>query len=149
MNYILQTKFHQNDLGTLCVDYEQYSLSTKSLVYDIATQNINIILEEKISINKNLLNDILKNVDIPLNKRRLLFSRAIQVFSKSELRDKFNQLNLTGYLGLINGKGRTSFEMNETNRNLLSYLSKKKLISSFNEVNGTYRANANKRINQI
>lgn len=149
VNYILKNKFRMDDLNTICIRYSTYSSSTRDIVYDIVIQYIDFIITNKVRFNKDLLNIVLNNKDILLIKRQLLFSRSINLFSNSELREKFILLKISNYIDLINGGGRSSFSINETNGNILSYLKRSYLISSFNEVDNIYKAYANKKKNQI
>lgn len=149
INYILLNKLHPDDIASLCTNYENYSKTTQNIIHDIVKQNINSILEKEYTINKCLLSIILTDLDISLHQKQLLFSRNIQNFVKKDLNNIFNQLDLIEYINLINNKGRYHFKITEVNGNLLSYLRKERLISSFSETDDTYKANANKKSDQI
>ena len=111
VNYILKNKFRMDDLNTLCIRYSTYSSSTRDIVYDIVIQYIDFIITNKVRFNKDLLNIVLNNKDILLIKRQLLFSRSINLFSNSELREKFILLKISNYIDLINGGVKNSYKM--------------------------------------
>lgn len=149
-NHILQTKFYERDLEMICSDYEHYSSSTKEIIINVAVQYIDKVIEEHIDLSKELLIKLLKNLEISIESRQLLFSRNTNKFSTKELKNEFTQLGLNSYIKLVNNyKNRMNLNVNEINKNLLTYLDQKNLISSFNKNDSIYKANGNSKINQI
>lgn len=150
LNYILKTKFNNEDLDYVIQNYEKFGVSTQPLILEKVIEHINIILEHRINLIDSVLYALLYNNNISLENRRILFSRNIGKIGENYFKNIFIALELDDFIVVINENRRDyKFDVNEINNSILSDLEGRKLISSFEKKNNYYSVNSKKEKNLI
>lgn len=137
--YVLSTRFNIEDLAYICETYDNQSEIMKVEIYKRVKTNQLLIIDQNIALSKKLLDLLLIDGDVELEKKQLLMSRNIENIDLNNLAKVFIDLKLPTFVKLFDKKEPT-FEINETNENILSYLDKREVISSFREYKGKLKA---------
>lgn len=145
--YILDTRFDINDLEYVFEVYDTQPDIIKIEIYKQLKINQLLIIEKKIAISKNLLYELLNDDNVQLDDKQLLMSRNIKNIEINKLIEIFTGLNLQRFPTLFDNKEPT-FDINETNENILTYLDRINVISSFKEDDGKYKAYNRSRRNK-
>jgi len=150
INHILKTKPDLNDLSYFVRKYTSFKSTTRDILFEIISNNIDKINDSEEHIPKPLLDSLLQNDAVEIEKRQKLFGKNINKYSDNELRDIFELLEMNRYITVINQNRRgIQFLVNKTNENILEKLKKRELISSYS-TNGThYTVNSKEELNLI
>lgn len=138
IGYILENKFDDSDFETLINQYSNYNDSIKNIICEIAGGGVGAIIDNECDVDKHLLDRLLSDTDIPVEKRTIIFIRNIKKYTLPELKLGFEKLGLESYLLLLEGR-RPTFEINDTNESILKYLKEIKAITSFKKEKGLFR----------
>lgn len=136
--YILSTHFNYNDLEYICEVYDTQTNIIRIEIYKLVMEYFMNILEEDIKLSKELLKKLIQDMDVNLEDRRLIMSRNIEKIELEKLPELFSDLKLDELNTIFDGKN-PSFTRDEVYKNILTYLKKKGVISSFSETNDMYR----------
>lgn len=136
---ILANHFNIEEIDFICGNYDDQSEKVKHEIYKIVTDNLEKIISWKTNLSKGLLKRIIADEKLLLEEQRLLLSRGLQVFDLKELPQFLIKLHLNKQATLFENKN-PSFEKNEINKNVLNYLTQERVISSFKEIDGKYKA---------
>lgn len=135
--YILKNKFADEDLPMLLKEYQAFDKMVQDVIVQKGTANIDTILDNVYPVEKNLLLSLIKDDDINLDDRRLLYSRNIpdddveRVLENLRLLDLFEE-----YYQVIQD---TREHKNpkilavEYNKNILDFLQNNGCFKSFEE----------------
>lgn len=137
--YILSTHFSREDLEYVCEIYGTQPDKVEVEIYKQVKNNLLSIIDQNVPISKDLLVVLLNDEDIELDDKQLILSRNIKNVELNKLPETFNKFSLSIFTTLFDKKEPT-FELNETNENILAYLVQQNVISSFDEYRGRYKA---------
>lgn len=138
---ILKTKFDIADLDYLLKYYGNFSQINKEEIYRLSVQYYKEIVEKELKINsKELLNKLLRNQEIELKDRQLIFSENLKQYTKVEIQDLLQSLRFSSeFLRLFTGRNRPKFIVNKVNRTLLEYFYANGWIISLKEKDEQFR----------
>ncbi len=140
--YILQHNLDEGEREQLYSWYPENMPAVRTEIRRIAVENIDSILEEKISLRESLLGDLLSGSEIGGTEKKLLLAYAVPVMSKACVRKQLNVLGLPEYKDLLDGKSH-SFSVSEENVALLEAFQARGWLRAY-EMTGTepglYRA---------
>ncbi|MDT2464396.1 hypothetical protein P7D98_00730 [Enterococcus avium] len=139
LTLVLATHFDIEEIDYICEKYDEESEKVKKEIYNIISENLSILINDEFNIPRELLIKILADENFSLEDRQLLMSKNLDELDLKELPSVLVSLKLSKHATLFNSKN-PSFEKNETNKNILSYLVQKRVISSFREIDGKYKA---------
>ncbi|MBC1615886.1 hypothetical protein HB904_06790 [Listeria booriae] len=144
IGYILENKFDDSDFEPLINQYSNYNDSIKNIIREIAVGSVGVIIDNECDVDKHLLDRLLSDTDISVEKRTIIFIRNIKKYTLPELKLGFEKLGLESYLLLLEGR-RPTFEINDTNESILKYLKEIKAITSFKKEKGLFRGYGKKK----
>ncbi|HHF7035979.1 TPA: hypothetical protein ACPQXT_000199 [Streptococcus mutans] len=130
--YIIENKFNVEDLPMLLEKYQIFDTTVQEVILQKAKSDIEIILDNAYPIDKNLLSLLIKDDDIDLDDRRLLYSRNIPHDSVEEVLEDLCFLSLfEEYQQIISEHRSINVPATEYNQNLLKFLQDKECFKSF------------------
>ncbi|HAQ7830698.1 TPA: hypothetical protein IX770_003071, partial [Enterococcus faecium] len=115
--YILENKFEDNDFSYIIEEYSKFNNLVKSTIYIKAMSNIERIVQEKVSINIELLLEMLS--DEQISERKILFSYYIQLLDDKDVIKYVRSLNFPEEFILVLKKRRPKFENSSINKRIL------------------------------
>ncbi|CAM2736671.1 YobI family P-loop NTPase [Streptococcus mutans] len=135
--YVIENKFDDTDLPMLLEEYQIFDNLVQKVIFQKAKSDIEIILSNAYPVDKNLLLLLIKDNNIDLDKRRLLYSRNIPHDSVEEILGDLRFLDLFEEYQQIIQKTKENknpkVSSAEYNENLLSFLKNKGCFNSFEE----------------
>ncbi|WP_057491096.1 YobI family P-loop NTPase [Streptococcus orisasini] len=135
--YILKDKFDDEDLPMLLKEYQIFDKIVQDVIVQKGTANIDTILDNVYPVEKNLLLSLIKDDDISLDDRRLLYSRNIPHDNIEKVLENLRLLSLFDeYYQIVQETKKhknPKISVTEYNKNILSFLQEKECFNSFEE----------------
>ena len=135
--YILKSKFADEDLPMLLKEYQTFDKIVQDVIVQKGTANIDIILDNVYPVEKNLLLSLIKDDDIGLDDRRLLYSRNIPHDNVEKVLENLRLLSLFEEYNRIVQETKKhknpKISVTEYNKNILSFLQEEECFNSFEE----------------
>lgn len=131
--HIMNNNFMIAELPELFSTFENWDVSIRKRIFDYATENMPIIIDNADSVSSVLKNDILKSNCVDREYKTDLVIAMLPNLSVDEVKDLLLLLGLTGYLKIFEKNSRPKFKINSENEKLLEAFCKKKLIDNYVE----------------
>lgn len=150
--YILKNNLDSNDLARLFKTYEQWVNEIQQIVYDLARDNVGLIISNSMKISDNLLKILFGSDKIEYSQKIDLLISSISDMNKEMCKEYLEILNLAEYKKIFESRTRPKYEINTTNEKLLSAFKKKGWIYDYEndkDREGYYKIIRNKQIAKV
>lgn len=131
--HIMNNNFMIAELQELFSTFENWDASVRKRIFDYATENMPIIIDNADSVSNVLKNDILKSNCVDREYKIDLVISMLPNLGIDDVKDLLLLLDLTGYLKIFEKNSRPKFKINSENEKLLEAFCKKKLIDNYEE----------------
>ncbi|MGG3306570.1 hypothetical protein ABER23_03980 [Paenibacillus lautus] len=150
--YILKNNLDSNDLARLFKTYEQWINEIQQIVYDLARDNVGLIISNSMKISDNLLKILFESDEIEYSQKIDLLISSLSDMDKEMCKEYLEILNLVEYKKIFESRTRPKYEINTTNEKLLSTFKKKGWIYDYEndrDREGYYKIIRNKQIAKV
>lgn len=122
--------FREEEIPYVLEEYPSNDVEVNQAIVEIVETHIAYILEEKIRLNEELRNEVLKAQFLDEEQAKKMIAICLPEMKKAEIVDAFRDLKFNEFLGLFEGK-RPLFKQAEENIMLLDALQNAGWISSY------------------
>ena len=131
--YILENNFEDTALTELCSSFDQWDESIQAKIFDLAVNNIEIIINNPNHVSERLKNSLLYSDRVTRDEKIELFIAIMpELCSDSDrLKEILTLLNLTDYLKIFDTRSRPRFKINVENEKLLTAFKENNLIDNY------------------
>lgn len=129
--YILENDFEDTDLPDLCSSFDQWDEPIQVKIFDLAINNIEIIINNPSHVSKRLKNNLLYSDRVTRDEKIELFIAIMPELCSDRLKEILTLLNLSDYLKIFDTRSRPKFKINDENEKLLSAFKENNLIDNY------------------
>ena len=129
--YILNNNFEDTDLPDLCSSFDQWDESIQAKIFDLAVNNIEIIINNPNHVSERLKNNLLYSDKVTRDEKIELFIAIMPELCSDRLKEILTLLNLTDYLKIFDTRSRPKFKINDENEKLLTAFKENNLIDNY------------------
>lgn len=129
--YILENNFEDTDLLELCSSFDQWDESIQAKIFDLAVNNIEIIINNPNHVSERLKNSLLYSDIVTRDEKIELFIAIMPELCSDRLKEILTLLNLTDYLKIFDTRSRPKFRINDENEKLLAAFKENNLIDNY------------------
>lgn len=129
--YILENNFEDTDLPELCSSFDQWDESIQAKIFDLALNNIEIIINNPNHVSERLKNSLLYSDRVTRDEKIELFIAIMPELCSDRLKEILTLLNLTDYLKIFDTHSRPKFRINDENEKLLAAFKENNLIDNY------------------
>ncbi|MGW8826200.1 YobI family P-loop NTPase [Paenibacillus lautus] len=150
--YILKNNLDFNDLALLFKTYEQWANEIQQIVYDLARDNVGLIISNSMKISDNLLKILFGSDEIDYSQKIDLLISSLSDMDKERCIEYLEILDLAEYKKVFESRTRPKYEINTTNEKLLSAFKEKGWIYDYEkdkDREGYYKIIRNKQIAKV
>lgn len=134
--HILNNNFMKSDLENLFSSFEQWDVSVQTAIFNIATQNIEFIIDNPKLVSEKLKKNLFHSERVSRDVKIDLLIAIISDISENNIKDTLALLNLTDYLKIYDIRSRPKFEVNDENEKLLAAFKEANIIDNYEESSG-------------
>lgn len=129
--YILENNFEDTDLPKLCSSFDQWDESIQAKIFDLALNDIEIIINNPNHVSERLKNSLLYSDRVTRDEKIELFIAIMPELCSDRLKEILTLLNLTDYLKIFDTHSRPKFRINDENEKLLAAFKENNLIDNY------------------
>ena len=129
--YILENNFEDTDLPKLCSSFDQWDESIQAKIFDLALNDIEIIINNPNHVSERLKNSLLYSDRVTRDEKIELFITIMPELCSDRLKEILTLLNLTDYLKIFDTHSRPKFRINDENEKLLAAFKENNLIDNY------------------
>lgn len=129
--YILEHNFEDTDLPKLCSSFDQWDESIQAKIFDLALNDIEIIINNPNHVSERLKNSLLYSDRVTRDEKIELFIAIMPELCSDRLKEILTLLNLTDYLKIFDTHSRPKFRINDENEKLLAAFKENNLIDNY------------------
>ncbi len=129
--YILENNFEDTDLPELCSSFDQWDESIQAKIFDLAVNNIEIIINNPNHVSERLKNSLLYSDRVTRDEKIEFFIAIMPELCSDRLKEILTLLNLTDYLKIFDTRSRPRFKINVENEKLLTAFKENNLIDNY------------------
>lgn len=129
--YILEHNFEDIDLPKLCSSFDQWDESIQAKIFDLALNDIEIIINNPNHVSERLKNSLLYSDRVTRDEKIELFIAIMPELCSDRLKEILTLLNLTDYLKIFDTHSRPKFRINDENEKLLAAFKENNLIDNY------------------
>ena len=129
--YILENNFEDTDLPKLCSSFDQWDESIQAKIFDLALNDIEIIINNPNHVSERLKNSLLYSDRVTRDEKIELFIAIMPELCSDRLKEILTLLNLTDYLKIFDTHSRPKFRIDDENEKLLAAFKENNLIDNY------------------
>lgn len=129
--YVLQNNLDANEIPHLFLSYKQWATEVKQIVFELARDHIDLIINTPFKICSELLRKMLESEEIEGVYKLDLFLSSIPNLDVEMCRVYLEMLNLAEYNKVFEPRTRPKYEINTTNEKILSAFKKRGWINDY------------------
>ena len=131
--HILKYNRHTDDIRWLYQYYNNQLAEIKEYIYHIASESINIILENEYTLCGELHSLLIRDTSIDLHSRVELFLTRFKQYDKQSTLDELKNIGVTEFQNIFEEKRRPKCTINKTNRAILDAFAERNWIAGYEE----------------
>lgn len=133
-NYIIVNNFDRDELSYIFSEYATFNESTRELIYTKAVDEIVYIIDNRKSVNLELINKLISDVEIDQESKALLLRNVIPIRNPEKTKEL---LKIAGFdkqiLKVLDKGSQPKIVINKENTIILQELSRKGYITRYSE----------------
>lgn len=106
--YILDHNFDDNDAGYLCQNYSRYKGVEREAIYRVAVDRISDIIDNNITLDDNLLSDILTKSKLSKDVKIQVWAESIPILNEESCKKHFDELGVSELKGIFTKRNTTT-----------------------------------------
>lgn len=131
--YILKNNLKKGDLQALFIGYETWNEDIQNEIFELATQNIEQIIDKPISASEKLKKRLISSDKVARNEKIDLFIAMIPYHNVVLIKEILSLLNLTDFLKIFDMHSRPKFKNDDENVRLLEAFKSKGIIDNYED----------------